>query len=121
MHEAPDFDGAERRALTPDRVALMIEEALEERISKMESRMLAHMDLKFGQFHKLFTDHVEEAFPPGPLLKHRMDHEGRIRAAATREKIRDDLWAWGIKGAVGLMLFLFAMGALEWIKREISK
>ena len=79
----------ERRTdpLTPDRVALMIEEAVEERLSKMEDKMMVHMDLKFGQLHKLITD----AFPDGDPHGHRLYHEKSIKEADAWAKIKGEV------------------------------
>lgn len=62
-------------------IALMIEEEVERRVSKMEEKFLLHMDAKFAQLQKLITD----AFPNGDPHGHRMFHEKSIKDA--------DAWA----------------------------
>ena len=99
----------------------MIQESIDERMTESERRLVEHIDQKFAEVRKMFTDHVEEAFPSGPLHKHKAYHEGRIRSAQATEQIKTDLIGWIIKGALGIVFFLLAVGALEWIKRELSK
>lgn len=123
-HGEPAYYGPERRLVAPltqDRVALMIEEAVDKRLSTMESKLMAHIDSKFNDIHKVFTDHVEETFPPGPLHKHKAYHEGRIKSAEASEKIKFDLIGWGLKGSLMMVFMLVGWGALEWLKRELSK
>lgn len=73
--------------LSEAQIALMVEEEVERRVSKMEEKFLLHMDAKFAQLQKLITD----AFPNGDPHGHRMFHEKSIKDA--------DAWA-RIKGEV---------------------
>jgi hypothetical protein len=117
--ELPNDDDRliERRSVSMDRVSLMIEESAAETTSKL----MHHMDVKFGQIHKLFQDHVESTFPPGPLHKHKEHHQGLIDSAESMKKLRQDLIGWVVKGGLGILFMLIGMGALEWIKRELSR
>lgn len=93
------WTGEERRRegqLTTDRVALMIEEALEDRVSKMEDRLTVHMDLKFDQMHRLIAD----AFPNGDPHGHRLAHEKQIEDAEGWKAIRRELITQVAKGGV---------------------
>ena len=64
----------------------MVEEAVEERVSKMETRIFAHFDVKFGQLHKVIAD----AFPDGDPHGHRMFHERQIKDADAWAKIKGE-------------------------------
>lgn len=99
----------------------MIRDAVDKRIGEAEDRLKEHMDEKINEIRKIFTSHVDEAFPDGPLVMHRRYHEGRIKSAETTEKIKTDLFGWAVKGVFGIVLLLIGMGALEWLKREMSK
>jgi hypothetical protein len=111
------FSGPDRRSVSLDKVSLMIEESAADTTSKL----MQHMDVKFGQIHKLFADHIDGAFPPGPLHKHKEHHQGLIESAESMKKLRQDLIGWTVKGGLGILFMLVGMGALEWIKRELTK
>lgn len=113
------WDGNERRRddqLTSDRVALMIEEALEERVSKMEDRMVAHIDMKFAQMHRLIAD----AFPNGDPHGHRLAHEKQIEDAEGWKAIKRELITkvatGGIWVAAGWLLLAFWQAFKESVK-----
>lgn len=99
----------------------MIREAIDQRIGETEERLKDHMDEKINEIRKIFSDHVSDAFPAGPLVMHRAYHEKRIKSSEATERIKTDLFGWIIKGAIGVVFVLVGMGALEWLKREISK
>jgi hypothetical protein len=124
----------ERRAniLTEEKVLLMIANAVTTQAAQTEDRLGKHIDARFEAAFKrmderisaiqdVFTDHVQEAFPEGPLYGHRMDHEGRITWHKTKEKLVQDLLSWLVKGGVGIVFLLIGIGAMEWIKRELTK
>lgn len=102
-------------------MSLMIRDAVDKRIGEAEDRLKEHMDEKINEIRKIFASHVTDAFPEGPLVMHRRYHEGRIKSAETTEKIKTDLFGWAVKGVLGIVLLLVGMGALEWLKREMSK
>jgi hypothetical protein len=111
----------ERRKATKTDIALMVEEAVDERVSKMESHLIDHINQKFGQLHRVFDQHVTDAFPGGDARGHREHHQSLIDSAEVAKRVRQDLFAWLLKGVVGVVLFLIGIGALEWLKRELSK
>jgi hypothetical protein len=88
-----EYGGPERRqrsdcpTVTEAQIALMIEEEVERRISKLEDKLMMHMDLKFGQLHKLISD----AFPGGDPHGHRMFHEKSIKDADSWSKIKGEV------------------------------
>lgn len=90
-----DYAGPERRRHTGHfvaevseaQIALMVEEEVERRLSKMEEKLMLHMDSKFAQMHKLITD----AFPDGDPHGHRMFHERSIRDADAWAKIKGEV------------------------------
>lgn len=119
--EHEDYAGPERRrAITADAVSLMIEESIDDRITKMESRLYAHLDVKIGQIHAAFSKHVDEAFVV-PLHKHKEYHEGKVKAAADWAKLKTDLIGWAIKGTLVFVLGLFLLGVKEWMAREMVR
>jgi hypothetical protein len=94
MSDERAYEGPERRRtgffmteLTEAQIALMVEEEVERRVSKMEEKLMLHMDTKFAQLHHLITD----AFPGGDPHGHRAFHEKSIKDT--------DAWA-RIKGEV---------------------
>lgn len=88
-----DYHGPERRArgdypgVTEAQVALMVEEEVERRLSKLEEKLMLHMDSKFAQLHRLISD----AFPGGDPHGHRAYHELQIKQADGWEKIKGEV------------------------------
>lgn len=121
----------ERRAgLTEEKVLLMISNAVSVQTAAMEERIIEAIDKKFdSRFSELdervsaiqdvFTDHVQEAFPEGPLLGHKLDHEGRLKWARTKERIAEDLVIWSVRGAVGTVVLLIGLGVVSWFQKNI--
>lgn len=114
-------NGPERRKTIKHDIALTVEEAVEERVSKAENKLMMHMDVKFSQIQRIFDQHVIDAFPPGGVHKHREHHQSLIDSAEVAKRIKQDLVAWIIKGSVGIVFVLIGMGALEWLQRELAK
>lgn len=114
----PNYSGPERRAdpLTHDRVALMIEEAIEERVSKMEDRMVAHIDVKFAQMHRLIAD----AFPNGDPHGHRMAHEKAIRDAEGWSAIKRELITKVATGGVWVAMGWLLLAAWQAFKEGVK-
>lgn len=112
-----EYSVADRRSVSMERVSLMIQESAAE----TTATLMQHMDGKFEQIHKLFQDHVENTFPPGPLHRHKEHHQGLIDSAESMKKLRQDLMGWVVKGGIGIVFVLIGMGALEWLKRELSR
>ncbi len=113
--------------MTADAVALLVEESVDERVARATTEIKAHIDLKFGQMHLATTQtiaqsieaHIDAAFPTRELHKHREFHQGKIDAANTAKKVKDDLFLWAVKGAIGVALFLVGIGAVEWLKGAV--
>lgn len=80
------YDGKERRAssLTEDRVALMIQEAINETFNTHEIRLKAHIDSQFVALKKSF----EDAFPNGDPHGHRIAHEHQITNATNWDRLK---------------------------------
>lgn len=97
MAEAP-WSGEERRnsALSLDRVSLMIEESVEARVAKLENNLLTHMDAKFSQLQKTFSD----AFPGGDPHGHRMAHERQIREADGWARLKAEVLSKFLSGGL---------------------
>jgi hypothetical protein len=135
MSSTPDesYPLTERRSgLTEEKVLLMIANALTAHTSAMEQRIIDAIDHKFdSRFSELderisaiqdvFTDHVAEAFPDGPLVGHKLDHEGRIKWAETKHKLGVDLLRYAMLGAVGFVFLLIGLGMMEYIEQGITK
>lgn len=89
------YGGPERRRsplqfvteVSEAQIALMIEEEVERRVSKLEERLMMHMDTKFAQLHKLISD----AFPDGDPHGHRMFHERQIKDADSWSRIKGEV------------------------------
>lgn len=114
------WEGEERRQaqhVTEDRVSLMIEEAVSEALAKHETRMLTHIDVKFGQLHKLITD----AFPNGDPHGHRMAHEAQIRSATDWSRLKTMLIEKLLSAGLLAGVVWLALVAWEAIKREMHK
>lgn len=122
----------------------MVTESVNERIAETETRIINHVNHSNAQFQLAFNTSiaksledmqksinqhidnsvnklVKDAFPEGPIYKHKEFHESRIKNAENSDKIRTDLMSWAFKGVIGLVIFLIGIGALEWLKREMSK
>jgi hypothetical protein len=122
----------------------MVTESVDERVAQAEDRIINHVNQANAQAQASMTlaltramddikqsmhahvdskiaDLTHSAFPEGPIYKHREFHESRIRNAENNERIKGDLMSWAFKGVIGLFLILVGSGALEWLKRELSK
>lgn len=144
MHHSSDnadaYEGPERRVAHRHQVADMVVEEMGKQLSELENRLIRHINAKslevISKIDSLLqsatrhTDReiarvVEEAFPPGPLYRHRDFHDGRIkkaeRDAERGEKIKTDLYSWAIKGALLTIGGMILLGFFEWFKRELNK
>ena len=114
-----DYSGPERRqaALTEDKVALMIQEAVSKALAAHEQHLTLHMDRQFASLKQTFAD----AFPGGDPHGHRLAHEKAIRDATGWDKIKADVVGKFLTGglwvAAGWLLFL----VWESIKHEVRK
>lgn len=114
-----DYSGPERRqaALTEDRVALMIQEAVSKALAAHEQHLTLHMDRQFASLKQTFAD----AFPGGDPHGHRMAHEKQIRTATWWDKAKSDAFSkLTAAGAWAIVAFL-AVAAWEHIKNEAKK
>lgn len=144
MHHPSDnadaYEGPERRVAHRRQVADMAAEEMGKQLSELENRLVRHINAKslevitkIDSLLQSATDHtdreiarvVEEAFPPGPLYRHRDFHVWRIeqakREADRDEKIKTDLYSWAIRGALMTIGGMILLGFLEWLKRELNK
>lgn len=113
------YEGPERRVqpLTEDRVALMIEEAIDESMTKHEAKMTAMIRNEFNTLQEL----IKAAFPGGDPHGHRIAHEKAIRDASRWDQLKADFiskaFTTGMMAAVGFLL----IAAWEAVKGEIKK
>lgn len=109
----------ERRAhaLTEERVALMIEEAVDDAMSKHEQRMTSMFKSEFGQLHTL----ISAAFPNGDVHGHKIAHEKAIRDAGRWDQLKADFistaFRTGLMAALGFVL----IAVWEHFKSEVKK
>ena len=143
MDKIPDYTGPERRALRLEDIADTIDEALHERLPATESALISHINQKNAELATSITalslrmDSVleaaqqdtsrqikamrDEAFPDGPLYRHKDFHDGRIKQAEREDRIKTDLYSWLLRGGLSLLLAMLLLGFVEWLKRELSK
>ena len=120
-----------RSAMTEEKVLLLIANAMTANTAEMEARIIkaindnvdekvTALSKRVDDMHDVFEDHIQEAFPDGPLVGHKLDHEGRIKWAETKQKLGVDLLRYSLLGAVGFVFILLGLGALEYVKRAIA-
>lgn len=114
-----DYSGPERRngALTEDRVALMIQEAVSKALASHEQHLTLHMDKQFALLQKSFV----EAFPGGDPHGHRLAHEKQIRTASWWDKAKSDAFSKLAAAGVWAVVVFLAVAAWEHIKNEARK
>lgn len=109
----------ERRGgmLTEERVSIMIEEAVDDAMTKHEQRMTTMFKAEFGQLHTLIT----AAFPNGDVHGHKVAHEKQIDSAKWWDQLKADFitkaFTTGMLAAMGFLL----MAAWEAVKGEARK
>lgn len=135
-----EYTGPERRVLNPAQVADMVAEELDHRLAETESRLIQHFNAKCLEIstalmtkmdsvanHAVVHTDAEirklrdEAFPEGPLYRHKDFHDGRIKQAQRDDQIKTDLYSWLLRGAIGLVGAMVLLGFIEWLKREMNK
>lgn len=111
----------------------MVAEELDERLAQMETNFYNHVNLKVGQLELSLTSsikqivedaidkHIDDAFPDGPLHRHKDHHQKLIDNAESGKRIRLDIQIWLIRGAIGFVGLLLFLGAKEWLLRELAK
>lgn len=114
-----DYGGPERRtgALTEDKVALMIQEAVSKALAAHEQHLTLHMDKQFALLQKSFSD----AFPGGDPHGHRLAHEKAIANASWWDKAKSDAFSKLTAAGVWAVVVFLAVAAWEHIKHEARK
>lgn len=114
-----DYTGPERRqaALTEDKVALMIQEAVGKALVTHEQHLMQHMDKQFATLRQSFA----EAFPGGDPHGHRLAHEQAIRNAGWWDKIKGEAASKTITASLWVTLAFIAMSVWEHIKQETRR
>ena len=114
-----DYTGPERRqaALTEDKVALMIQEAVSKALATHEQHLTLHMDKQFALLRQSFAD----AFPGGDPHGHRIAHEKAIRNAGWWDKIKSEAASKTITASLWVTLAFIAMSVWEHIKQEAKR
>jgi hypothetical protein len=113
------YEGAERRhdALTEDKVALMIQEAVSKALTSHEQHLMLHMDKQFDLLRRAFS----EAFPGGDPHGHRIAHEKAIRNAGWWDKIKSEAASKTITAGLWVTMAFIAAAIWEHIKSEARK
>lgn len=114
-----DYEGKERRqsALTEDRVALMIEQAVQAALKSHEQHLMLHMDKQFASLRQSFAD----AFPSGDPHGHRIAHEKAIAKAGWWDKAKSDAFAKVASAGLWAIVVFLAIAAWEHVKLEAKK
>ena len=114
-----DYSGPERRqaALTEDRVALMIQEAVSKALAAHEQHLTLHMDRQFASLKQTFAD----AFPGGDPHGHRLAHEKSIANASWWDKAKSDAFSKVTAAGLWAIVVFLAVAAWEHIKNEAKK
>lgn len=107
----------ERPALTEDRVALMIQEAVSKALVIHEQHLMAHMDKQFALLKTSFAD----AFPGGDPHGHRLAHERYIAKATWWEKAKSDAFSKVASAGIWAVVVFLAIAAWEHIKSEARR
>jgi len=114
-----DYSGPERRqaALTEDKVALMIQEAVSAALKSHEQHLTLHMDRQFALLKQSFAD----AFPGGDPHGHRLAHEKQIANATWWEKAKGDAFSKVTAAGLWAIVVFLCVAAWEHIKAEAKK
>lgn len=89
---------------------------MERRLSKMEDKLMLHMDAKFAQLNKLITD----AFPNGDPHGHRAYHEKIINSASEWNKIKGEIITKFMTGGLWLAAGWLAFAVWRAFKEGVS-
>ena len=106
------WDGVEKRAANPTIV----------------DPLLKHMDHRFDELNTRINDRfdtldsrINSAYPDGDPVKHRLDHESRIKLAESFSKLKQSLVEamvkTGVIGAAGLLLAASWDSFVDFIRR----
>lgn len=114
------YEGAERRGssvITEDRVALMIEQAVQTALRSHEQHLMQHMDRQFALLKQSFAD----AFPGGDPHGHRIAHEKAIRNATGWDRMKAELLSKFLTGGLWVAAGWLAFAVWEALKHEVRK
>jgi len=113
------YEGPERRAtsLTEDRVALMIEQAVQTALKSHEQHLMTHMDKQFAALRQSFMD----AFPGGDPHGHRLAHERYMAKASWWEKAKGDAFSKVAGAGLWAVVVFLCIAAWEHIKQEARR
>ena len=113
------YEGVERRSttLTEDRVALMIEQAVQTALKSHEQHLTLHMDKQFALLKQSFAD----AFPGGDPHGHRIAHEKAIANATWWDRAKSDAFGKVASAGIWAVVVFLAIAAWEHIKQEARK
>jgi hypothetical protein len=114
-----DYIGPERRhtALTEDRVALMIQDAVQKALTSHEQHLMLHMDRQFASLKQTFSD----AFPGGDPHGHRIAHEKAIKNASGWDKLKAEAVGKFIAAGFWVAAGWVAFAVWEAFKHEVKK
>lgn len=119
------YEGPERRgpgssgnkALSEDRVRLLIQQSVADALQQQQDRILAAMDERFADLRSTFKD----AFPDGDAAGHRIAHEKAIRNASWWDRIKADAVSKTAAASVWVFLAFVAVAVWEHVKNEARK
>ena len=119
------YEGPERRgpgssgnkALSEDRVRLLIQQSVADALQQQQDRILAAMDERFADLRATFKD----AFPEGDAAGHRIAHEKAIRNAGWWDRIKGEAISKTVTGSVWVFLAFVAVAVWEHVKNEARK
>lgn len=119
------YEGPERRgpgssgnkALSEDRVRLLIQQSVADALQQQQDRILAAMDERFEDLSSTF----KSAFPGGDPHGHRIAHEKAIESAGWWDRIKGDAISKTVTGSVWVFLACVAVAVWEHVKNEARK
>ncbi len=106
----------DRRPMTEDHVAIMIEQAIDKAMPNYQADMIQHIDAKFGHLDTLF----KSAFPGGDPVGHRLAHEEQIKTAEFWSHIKVSLAEKLAFGVVSGGLLFIGLAAWEALKKKLG-
>ena len=115
-YQGPDRRSGRIPVAMEAQIALMVEEKVERRMSKLEERLMLHMDTKFAHLHRLITD----AFPGGDPHGHRTYHELQIKQAAGWDKIKGELVSKFLTGGLWIAAGWLAFAVWQAFKEGVK-
>ena len=114
-----EYSGPERRheALTEDKVALMIQDAVSKALTTHEQHLTLHMDKQFALLRQTFA----EAFPGGDPHGHRIAHEKAIKNATAWDKMKAEVLSKVLTAGLWVAAGWLALAVWEAFKHEVKK